>query len=295
MGEFESDQKRFLLSLRTVFAQGIAADAEYQIVAVDARSGESVDEILFPGLEQQLFERGVVQLRAVFERHLFAVAGEVAVVSGDFGFEQSCDFAAFAVDDASLFDQLTVVYAEHLFVPRDFEQAVAFAQYGVVAYQSLQISTVQLGDKTVQVAAAFVGGIADEHRVGRGDDHHRDQSHVVRESFVLLAVALEGFASFAGEGAHDALAAAFVGEVLAVEQEEVAAVAHVLPVGHRQRRLAHRKEIDRVDHVGFARSVVAHEAVDAGPEFEILFPDVLEIDERQFFQVHECVFSSMPV
>ena len=55
------------------------------------------------------------------------------------------------------------------------------------------------------------------------------------------------------------------------------------------------KEIDRVDHVGFARSVVAHEAVDAGPEFEILFPDVLEIDERQFFQVHECVFSSMPV
>jgi hypothetical protein len=72
-------------------------------------------------------------------------------------------------------------------------------------------------------------------------------------------------------------------------------VAHVLPVGHRQRRLAHRKEIDRVDHVGFARSVVAHEAVDAGPEFEILFPDVLEIDERQFFQVHECVFSSMPV
>lgn len=62
LGEFESDQKRFLLSLRTVFAQGIAADAEYQIVAVDARSGESVDEILFPGLEQQLFERGVVQI-----------------------------------------------------------------------------------------------------------------------------------------------------------------------------------------------------------------------------------------
>ena len=45
----------------------------------------------------------------------------------------------------------------------------------------------------------------------------------------------------------------------------------------------------------YKRQVVAHEAVDAGPEFEILFPDVLEIDERQFFQVHECVFSSMPV
>ena len=51
-------------------------------------SRSNVDEILFPGLEQQLFEGGVVQLRAVFERHLFAVAGEVAVVSGDFGFER---------------------------------------------------------------------------------------------------------------------------------------------------------------------------------------------------------------
>jgi|GEM_PF-5486885 len=93
---------------------------QHQVVAVDARSGESVDEILFPGLEQQLFEGGVVQLRAVFERHLFAVAGEVAVVSGDFGFEQSCDFAAFAVDDASLFDQLTVVYTEASVRPARF-------------------------------------------------------------------------------------------------------------------------------------------------------------------------------
>ena len=42
LGQFQGDQERLLLALRAVFAQGVAADPEHQIVAVNARRGELV-------------------------------------------------------------------------------------------------------------------------------------------------------------------------------------------------------------------------------------------------------------
>lgn len=43
--QFEGYQERFLLSLRPVFAQGVAADFQHQVVAVDACRGEFVGEV----------------------------------------------------------------------------------------------------------------------------------------------------------------------------------------------------------------------------------------------------------
>jgi len=53
-----------------------------------------------------------------------------------------------------------------------------------------------------------------------------------------------------------------------------------------QRRLAHREVVNGVHDVGFARAVVAHQAVDAGAQREFLLGDVFEIQQRYFLQMH---------
>ena len=190
------------------------------------------------------------------------------------------------VDGLAVFAQLHVVDLEHGFVGSGFQQAVTFGQHGVVAHHGGQIAPVQLRDEGVEVAAPFVRGVADQGAVRRRYDHGRNKPHVVREPFVLLAVAFEHFAAFAREGAHDVFALSPVGEILPFGEEEVGAVADALPVGHRQRRLAHREVVNGVHDVGFARAVVAHQAVDAGAQREFLLGDVFEIQQRYFLQMH---------
>ncbi len=102
---------------------------------------------------------------------------------------------------------------------------------------------------------------------------------MVGQAVVLLAAALEHLAPLAREGADDVLGAPLIGGVAAVEHEELLAVADVLRIGHRQRRLAHREVVNRIDHIGLARAVVAHEAIDAGRELELLLRDILKVDD----------------
>ena len=66
--QFEGDQEGFLLSLRAVFAQGVAADAEHQVVAVNARGGELVGQVLLPRGEQDLAERPLLLLDDLFDK-----------------------------------------------------------------------------------------------------------------------------------------------------------------------------------------------------------------------------------
>ena len=186
----------------------------------------------------------------------------------------------------ALLDELQVVNAEHRFVGHVLEQAVAFGQHAVVTHYGGQVGAVELRDEAVEVAAAFVRGVADERTVGRRHDHGWNQPHVIRQPFVLLSVAFEHLAALARERAHDALRLARIGEVLSFGEEEIRAVADALPVGHRQRRLAHREVIDRVDDIGLARPVVAHQAVDAGAQGEFLLCDILEVEQRYFLQIH---------
>ena len=85
--QFEGYQERFLLSLRPVFAQGVAADFQHQVVAVDACRGEFVGEVFLPCREEQFVERPVVQLRLVVQFDLLAVAREGAVIVRDDGLQ----------------------------------------------------------------------------------------------------------------------------------------------------------------------------------------------------------------
>lgn len=206
LGQFQGDQERLLLALRAVFAQGVAADSEHQIVAVNARRGELVGQILLPRGEENLTERTVVQFRFVVQFDLLAVARKYAVILRRHGLQPLGELPPPGVNPLALFDELHVVNLQHRLVGHVLEQPVALGQHGVVAHHGGQIAPVQLRDEGVEVAAPFVRGVADQGAVRRRYDHGGDKPHVVREPFVLLAVAFEHFAAFAREGAHDVFA-----------------------------------------------------------------------------------------
>ena len=76
--------------------------------------------------------------------------------------------------------------------------------------------------------------------------------------------------------------AAAVRQILPVEQKELFAVAHALPVGHGKRTFAHRQIPYGVYHVGLAGPIASREAVDARSEFEVGLCYVFEVQQRQF-------------
>ena len=217
---------------------------------------------------------------------LLAVARKYAVILRRDGLQPLGELPPPGVNPLALFDELHVVNLQHRLVGHVLEQPVALGQHGVVAHHGGQIAPVQLRDEGVEVAAPFVRGVADQGAVRRRYDHGGNKPHVVREPFVLLAVAFEHFAAFAREGAHDVFALSSVGEILPFGEEEVGAVADALPVGHGQRRLAHRQVVDRVDDVGLAGSVVAYQTVDAPAEGKLRLLDIFEIQQRYFLQKH---------
>ena len=235
---------------------------------------------------QHLLERPLVQLRFVEQFDLLAVVRQTPVVLRDQGLQPRGKLPAAGVDAVAVFDELPVVDRQHRLVGLHLEQAVAFGEYGVVPHQGRQVGTVELRDEGVEVAAPLVGRIADQGTVRRGDDHRRNQPYVVRQPVILLAVALEHLAALAREGADDLLAPPRIGAVAPLDEEEVGSVADALPVGHLERRFAHRQVVDRIHDVGLSGAVVTHQAVDARAEGELLLGDVFEIEQRNFLQVH---------
>lgn len=85
--QLEGDEEGLLLPLRAVLAQRITADAKHQVVAVDARGGILVGQVAGPRRLKQLLERPVVELRAVRQLDLLAVARQPAVTLLDDGLQ----------------------------------------------------------------------------------------------------------------------------------------------------------------------------------------------------------------
>ena len=162
---------------------------------------------------------------------------------------------------------------------------------------SVEVFPVVLRNERVEPFAPFVSGVADEKDVGRRYDDRGNRTDVFGEPFVLLAVAFERLAAVALERAGHRFVAAAVRQILPVEQKELFAVAHALPVGHGKRTFAHRQIPYGVYHVGLAGPVASREAVDARSEFEVGLCYVFEVQQRQFADIHVrtgCVMCNFP-
>jgi hypothetical protein len=62
-----------------------------------------------------------------------------------------------------------------------------------------------------------------------------------------------------------------------IDNKTLLAMAHTLRIGERVHRLRKREVVHGIEDVGFARAIVANEAVDARRERDILTLDVLEV------------------
>lgn len=80
---------------------------------MNARGGELVGQVLLSRGEQDLAERPFVQLRAVVQPDLLAVARERAVIGFDDGLQQFRRLAPPGVDRLAVFDELAVVDLQH--------------------------------------------------------------------------------------------------------------------------------------------------------------------------------------
>ncbi len=291
LSQFQSDEERLLLPLRAVFAQRIAANGEHHVVAVYAACGKAVCQIALQRGFKQLRQRPLGELGAVFDAYRLALFAEQGVVVLDQRLHLIDDLLPAGVYGFAALAQQTVVYLDHGLLGLRFQQLVALGQCGIVSYQGGKITLVDLRYERVEVAAAFVGRVAYQRRVGGRHDHYGKCPDVVGEAFVLLAVAFERLAAAARVAATYLLLAAVVGDETAVEDEKLVAVPHALRIGHREHRLGHRQTVHRIEQVGLAGAVVADETVYAVRECEPAVGYVLEAYERYVAQYHKSCFT----
>ena len=95
------------------------------------------------------------------------------------------------------------------------------------------------------------------------------------EKVIDLVVALNHLRRSTLIGADNSLVAVAIGAVVALQHKELLTVTHALRIGHRQRRLAHREEVDRIDDVCLAGTIVADKAVEALVERKLLLCEVV--------------------
>ena len=109
---------------------------------------------------------------------------------------------------------------------------------------------------------------------------------MLAESFVVLVVAPQTLALSAFQSARHRIAGAVGRKILPLQHEKVGLMAHAAAVGQGGGAFAEGEKIDGVEHIGFAHSVGADEAIDVGRKPEFGFRNVLIIEERELFENH---------
>lgn len=285
--QFERDQKRFLLALRTEFLDRIVVDLERQIVFVDANRSVLQHTILLQIFVQQRQQTLVVQRAFVNELHRFGRACNHLVVLVEDRDEIGDEVLSFFENLLSEAVELFVVNRqgiglEHMIERKIFEQCVALGEDFLVLDELLQITRIELRDHAVDEFAPGFAAFGDQIDIGGRNHDQRNESDVIREFIIDFAVALEDFLLSFFKAAHDLLKA-FLFLKFAVDHKKLLAVLDVL---YRQRieiAFAVRQMIDRIEHIGLADAVLADKTIDLCVERKIGFGEVLVVEKRNLF------------
>ena len=163
------------------------------------------------------------------------------------------------------------------------QHRISLGQHAVILNQRSHILSIELRDKAIQPAAAFLGGIVNQKYILRRHDNHRHKAHVVGQSLILLACSAHALIAAALLiGADNLLSTTLIRQVVARKHKELGVHIFVQRpgVGAAQRALAHREVIDRVQHIGLARTIDTNKAVQSLREFHLGIADILIIKYR---------------
>ena len=226
-------------------------------------------------------ERSALAMRLIAERHLLAILRDVLIDLLKHRYQFLHESLPLPVDHLTM--------KRHLLLPdlQEFQvglllhlqQRVALKQGLVVAVERLDISVVVLRDYHIHQPPALLAATFDEQGVARRNEDKGYQPDVLRQSLILLLIALEVLlrAPF-----HSAIDRGRICRVIIVEplqHEEVLIMADHLRVDARIGTMAERQVIDRIQQIGLAHAVVAYETIDLRRQLQRCLPDVLIVED----------------
>ena len=197
----------------------------------------------------------LVDKGAAFGKQLFAVRGHFALPD----VEQGC-----------------IRFLLHL------QQGITLLECLVIVSKSVDIGPVILRDDHIHQPAAFVATAIDEQRVGGRDKDNRYQPDVLRQTSILLLVALEMLFRTTFHSTIDTHFICCLGMVFAIgalQHKKILIVVHDLRVDGREGTSAERQVIDGIQQVGLTLTVVTDEAIHLRRQRNVGRQDVFIVDD----------------
>ena len=286
----QGDGKCLLLALRGSAAHGHSTEGQHNVVAVWACRGVAEKVVARAVAFKEVGHRHSLFLlegAAVFHACVLGVgAGDGGIIAAVYCGEAFYGVAAGCGDVAcgkvhGTFDGLKEEGVGGI-VAQEF---VALLEGVVVADEVVEIARVALTDNHVDEATAVFAGSGDEVRVGRGDEHSREEADVLAQPLILLAAALEGFAAATAK-AHVHFLGGAASVIAALQEHEVLAAARHQRVLGAGEAAAEAEVIDGVEEVALAHAVVAEQAVELVGEGECSGGNILEVGDGETFEEH---------
>ena len=267
----------FALALAAGFAHRVRVEQQVDVVAMHAVGGVAHYHIAFAILGEQLSHRAVVEVAVEFYFHCFVAAGNGGVVAHENGRKHLYPLGAGRVNIGSRCYELVLngFEEQRVSIALPYE-AVAIFESLVVANEMSQIFAVALGYDLVHESAAFFACAAYQVPVHGRHHHQRYQPYVLAQALIFLAIALEGFA-LAFLVSHSYLYRVAVAQIVASEHHIVGIVVKHHLVGEVAAAFGEAEIVDGIEHIGFAHTIIAYEAIDVGREIQLTFSEILEI------------------
>src|SRR5690606_3978213 len=176
LGQFQGDQKGFLLALAPELLNGMSGYGELQIVLMGAHRGILQDAVPLQIGLQQPQKVTIPELAAIGEHDLFVPLGNDAVLLLENGDESLHESRSFCMDLRSQYVHLFIIDRKGVPIKdtvgrKVLQQGVSLGQYPVVIDQVLQIGLVGLGDHPIDEFPTGLTALHDQVPVRGRNDH----------------------------------------------------------------------------------------------------------------------------
>ena len=288
LGQLEGDEEGLVLSLAALPSDGVSAEGHLQFVLVYAMQRVAHDAVALSAAPYHVQQGAALAVGDVAQAYGLVPLRYVFVVALERGYEPpDVDFPALEYE---------FPLAGHRLLPEReqfgvglfllLQQGVALLQGFVVTHEGTQVGGLALRDDDVEETATLLAASRNQLLVGGRDDDQRDESDVLGYPLVCFLPPSHYLSLPRLQTAVDVFRAAVLPLVSGLQHHELLSVAHRHAVLAREAALAHRQEVDGIQHVGLPLTVVSDETIDARREVKICLGNVLIVKYGEPCEYH---------
>ena len=261
--QLQSNEIRFVLSLRTFPLDGKVSQLHDQIVLVYTFQGISHDAVPLTAGSQQFQQVSFRRMRFVGQAHLLAALRNIRIISLEHRNELINKLPALAIDHLTGSSHRLFPDSHQLLLGFHFslQQSVSLQQSLVITDQRVQVFTVELRNHHIHETAAFFTAARNQQRVGWRNHHQRNQTNVIRQTRILLFIPLELLLLPSFQPAVDLLRISVIRLIKALHNEKVLVMTDILRINGIRRTLAERQIIYRIHQIGFSHTIPSDNAI----------------------------------